>query len=90
MYFLTQFPKEQLATNLQNGLILLLLGMGTVFVFLTLLVFVTKGMSAIVRKIAPAETKSVASPVETIVAPKAGNDTEIAAAICAAYVQSKK
>lgn len=90
MYLLTQFPREQLISNLQNGLILLLLGMGTVFVFLTLLVFVTKAMSAIVRKIAP-EKKSPAVPVmETISAPSGGNDAEIAAAICAAYAKSKK
>ena len=30
---------NQLVTNLQNGLILLVLGMGTVFVFLAVLIF---------------------------------------------------
>ena len=39
---------------LQQGLELMLAGMGTVFVFLTLLVFATTGMSALVRRFEPA------------------------------------
>lgn len=88
MLFLTQFPKEQLVNNLQNGLIILLLGMGTVFVFLTLLVYLTKWMSSIVRKFEP-EQKPQPKPVvvETVSAP-ASNDAEVAAAICAAMKSS--
>jgi len=91
MNFLAQFPREQLASNLQNGLIIMLLGMGTTFVFLTLLVFLTKGVSALARKIAPKEQLVTANTiVETVSAPAAGNDAEIATAIAAAFVQSKK
>ncbi|NCC14386.1 MAG: sodium pump decarboxylase subunit gamma, partial [Spirochaetia bacterium] len=45
MVFLAQLPKEQLFAQLENGVILMVLGIATVFVFLTLLVFLTKGMS---------------------------------------------
>ena len=38
---------------LSDATTLMLLGMGTVFVFLTVLVFVTSTMSALVNKIAP-------------------------------------
>ena len=51
MVFLPQFPKEQLLTQLSNGFVLLVLGMGTVFIFLILLVFLTKGLSAFVMKL---------------------------------------
>ena len=37
------------------GLQLMLVGMGTVFVFLTLLVFATQAMSAIIRSMFPVE-----------------------------------
>lgn len=39
---------------LEQGLELMLAGMGTVFVFLTLLVFATTGMSALVQRFSPA------------------------------------
>ncbi len=47
---------------LEQGLELMLAGMGTVFVFLTVLVFATTGMSALVRRFQPpvvAETDAV-------------------------------
>jgi oxaloacetate decarboxylase gamma subunit len=90
MTFLTNAEHALLVSNLQDGLILLLLGMGTVFVFLTLLVFLTKGMSSAVRKIAPKEQPAAASPIAETAAPSASNGAEIAAAIAAAFVQSKK
>lgn len=91
MVFLTQLPKEQLFQQLQNGVILMMLGMGTVFVFLSLLVFLTKGMSAIARKIAPAKsTAAVKSPATTAAAVAPSNDAEIAAAIVAAFAKSKE
>lgn len=79
--------------NLQNSLILLLLGMGTVFVFLGILIAATKITSKIVKKFAPA--KQPVKPAQaTVVAPQvaagAGNDAEIAAAIAAAFVEYKK
>ena len=50
MYALAQLPAEQLSAQISNGLILLVLGMAIVFVFLTILVFTTKGVSKVVRK----------------------------------------
>lgn len=68
------------ASLIQQGLYMLGFGMGTVFVFLTLLVFVTRGMSALVLKYfpepAPAEAKST-----PVVAPP---DAKLVAAISAA------
>ncbi|NND82107.1 MAG: OadG family protein [Gammaproteobacteria bacterium] len=40
-------------TLIDQGLNLMLYGMGTVFVFLTVLVFATGAMSAMVRRLAP-------------------------------------
>ena len=87
MYALAQLPKEQLASQLSNGLILLALGMSIVFLFLTILVFTTKGVSRIVRNI---EKKKPAPQVAaTATAEVAGNDAEIAVAIAAAMAKSK-
>ena len=46
-------PIEQMTSLLSQGTELMLVGMGTVFVFLTLLVFATTWMSWLVNKIAP-------------------------------------
>lgn len=92
MYLLAQLPKEQLAAQLVNGLILLALGMAIVFVFLTILVFTTKGVSKVVRKFEknkpaakPAAQVAVAAPATTA----ASNDAEIAVAIAAAMAKSR-
>ena len=71
---------NQLVTNLQNGLI-----------FLAVLIFATKLMGKIVKKFVPEvpETKQPAASA-VVTAPAASNDAEIAAAICAAVVQSRK
>ncbi len=53
---------------LEQGLELMLAGMGTVFVFLTLLVFATTGMSALVRRFEPAEAAEAEGPTEEEVA----------------------
>lgn len=90
MIFLAQLPKEQLIAQLQNGLILMLLGMGTVFVFLTLLVFLTKGLSAFVRKFAPQKPVAIAKPTVQNVAAASGSEAEVAAAIVAAFAKSKQ
>ena len=81
-----------LLEQLQCGLILLVLGMGTVFVFLTLLIASTKLLSKVCARIAPA--KSVAATTarpKTNAAPAkvATKDAEVAAAIAAAYQRSK-
>ena len=45
---LTNMPKDVLIAQLKDGLVLLVLGMGTVFVFLVILIFATKLMSRII------------------------------------------
>ena len=51
-------------TLLDQGLTLMLVGMGTVFVFLTLLVAGMSLMAAIVKRLTPAADDSVASDEE--------------------------
>ena len=46
----------------------MLAGMGTVFVFLTLLVFATTAMSALVRRFQPVEVSEPGGPTEEEVA----------------------
>ena len=88
--FMTQLPHDVLTAQLSNGLLLLVLGMGTVFVFLTILVFVTKTMSKVVGKIE--SKKPVAAPVAAPAAqaPAPAADAEVAAAIVAALAKSGK
>ena len=82
---LTNLPKDVLISQIKDGGILIILGMGTVFVFLTILIFTTKWMSRIVSKIQPAKAKA---PAARAAAPKAvqtrTDDAAIAAAIAAA------
>ncbi len=82
---------NQLVQNVQNGFILLVLGMGTVFVFLTILIYAMKLTAVVVKKFVPEvpETKGPA-PEAVVTAPTANNDAEVAAAICAAVAQSRK
>ena len=49
---------------IEQGLDLMLYGMGTVFVFLTLLVIITASMSAVVLRWLPDDEKDVTSPRE--------------------------
>ncbi|MFA5571024.1 MAG: OadG family protein [Sphaerochaetaceae bacterium] len=89
---LHQLPKELLLEQVNNGLILMLLGMGFVFVFLTLLVFSTTFLSSMVRKYAPEKSKPVTSrptSVSSVSAPETAG-SEIAVAITAAVAQSKQ
>ena len=48
-----QLPKELLITQIENGFILMVLGMGVVFLFLLLLVLSTKLLSSIIGKFSP-------------------------------------
>ena len=51
---------------IEQGLSLLIYGMGTVFVFLTVLVFATLSMSAVIRRLTPEqESKPAATPAST-------------------------
>ena len=90
MVFLTQLPKAQLIAQLNDGVILMLLGLSTVFVFLTLLVFMTKGLSAIVTKFFPQKSPAVVQRPTSAIAVGIAPDAEIAAAIVAALVKSKE
>lgn len=56
---------------MQQGFDLLIYGMGTVFVFLTVLVFVTMAMSSIMRRFFPEEeiAVAVAEPASASVSP---------------------
>lgn len=92
MVFLAQLPKVQLIAQLEYGVILMILGLATVFVFLTLLVFLTKGMSAIARKIEPAKKPAAAviSPSAATISASPASDADIAAAIVAAFAKSKE
>jgi oxaloacetate decarboxylase gamma subunit len=89
---LQQLPKELLLEQLNNGLILMLLGMGFVFIFLTLLVFSTKLLSLLVgkngqKKVPVVAKKVVVQPSSTASPSK---QPEIAAAIAAAVAHSKR
>ena len=92
---LTNMPRDVLIRQLQDGLVLLVLGMGFVFIFLAILVFVTKMVSKVCAKISPApepkkKAPAVQAAVSTAPVQSAGaRDAEVAAAIAAAYSRSK-
>lgn len=89
LLLLTNMAREDLLRQLNDGLILMLLGMGTVFIFLTVLICTTKGLSAVCKKLEV--TKNVPSIVEkkVSVTSSINKDAEIATAIAAAYSKSK-
>ncbi len=82
----------ELISQLWDGLILLILGMGTVFLFLTILIFATAAMSRIVAKIAPEKAPAPvkkSAPQAAVAAGAAAQDAEVAAAIAAAYARNR-
>lgn len=94
---LTNMPRDVLIRQLQDGLVLLVLGMGFVFIFLAVLIFVTKLMSRICNRISPAKAApqprkmdaASTTPITQAPAANAGaRDAEIAVAIAAAYSKS--
>lgn len=86
--------KAELVTQLKDGLVLLVLGIGTVFLFLVLLIFATKLMSKVCAKInksAPAAAKTGSTPsaqAKSVTPQSASDDAAIAIAIAAAYDKS--
>ena len=89
---LYNLPKELLSAQLIDGLVLLVLGMGTVFVFLVILIYATKLMSKLCNRnqTAPAQAVSSAPVVQKAPAAPVQDDAAIAAAIAAAYDKSKQ
>ena len=89
---LHQLPREILVSQINNGLIIMLLGMGVVFVFLVLLVFTTKLLSFLVRRYLPEKPQVIsnASSTPLVGASAEAEGAQIAAAITAAVAQSSK
>lgn len=73
---------------MQQGFDLMLFGMGSVFIFLTLLVIATTAMSAVVQRFFP-EALKPAAPAPSQV-PAAGADARLQAVIKAAIDQHRK
>ena len=65
----------------QSSIELMLLGMGTVFVFLVLLVIATSCMSAVINRLSP-QTETLAANADL--------EAEIAAVAAAAFARHKK
>lgn len=53
------------STLIDQGLNLMLYGMGTVFVFLTILVFATRAMSFVVNRLSPEQASEADKPANT-------------------------
>lgn len=69
---------------------LLVIGMGVVFIFLTILIFLIKFMSSIVGKSAPAPATPATSPNITRNTGKSAQDKKVVAAISAAVHQYRQ
>lgn len=89
MFSLAQLPIEELTAQIKNGLVLMVLGMAIVFIFLTILVFVTKGVSKVVRKMESKKPVEVKAPQVEVAAPAASCEADIAVAIAAAFAKSR-
>ena len=89
MYALAQLSSEVLLAQLKNGLFLLAMGMAIVFVFLTILVFTTKGVSKIVRKFEKKVPAAQAAPQAASAPAGSSDDAEVAVAIAAALAKSR-
>lgn len=90
MFLVSQLPTDVLRQQLGNGVILMLLGMAIVFLFLTILVFTTKGISKFVGKIEARKPQKAAPVAEAAPVQMSGADAEIAAVIAAAVVKSRE
>ena len=75
-----------------EGLTLMVFGMGFVFIFLTLLVFATKTMSATVLRFSPTEDLSVLTPTLNMVSlsQQVANDAQLMAVLSAAVHQYRQ
>ncbi|HIV99062.1 MAG TPA: OadG family protein [Candidatus Ornithospirochaeta avicola] len=85
---LVNLPKETLVQQIKDGGILLVLGMGTVFIFLVILIYATKFMSSVVKKLEPQEEvkpQNTSRNKKAETSAKKNDDAALAAAIAAAY-----
>lgn len=88
---LENMDKATLSAQLVDGVVLMVLGMATVFLFLVVLIYATKLMSKICAKLggapkaAPAANTKGQSPQKA----KSNNDAAVAAAIASAYDKDK-
>lgn len=84
---LENMDKTTLSAQLADGVVLMLLGMATVFLFLIILIYATKLMSKLCSKLGGKEPEVKQSPRTQNAAPvaKPTNDAALAAAIVAAY-----
>lgn len=90
---LSQVARDQIGGLLQNGVTLMLLGMGTVLIFLVILIFVTKALSAVVGKIEAKRPAPAPAPARRKAQPSANAfsaEPEIVAAIAAAVAKSRE
>lgn len=85
---LENLPKETLSSQLGFGAVLLLLGMLTVFIFLTILIYCTKLMSKICAQIGKGKKKSEDVNKTTSNKVDSEENAKIAAAIASAYDKS--
>ena len=96
---LTNMPRDVLVAQIYDGLVLLVLGMGTVFIFLVILIFASKLMSKVIMNLekghqseAPAAATVQAASAQVqqraATAPQ-GDEAAVAAAIAAAYDKSR-
>ena len=89
---LVNMDKATLSAQLLDGVVLMLLGMATVFFFLVILIYLTKLMSKICAKLGgKTEPTKAKSPINNSASPatQGANDAALAAAIVAAYDKDK-
>lgn len=79
---------ENLSTNLQDGLLIMVLGMGFVFIFLTIMVFIMDWSSKLIIKLNEIFPEEVVKEKYTKKS-AAKDDNEVALAIAVAYAKSK-
>lgn len=84
---LENMDKSTLNAQLLDGVVLMLLGMATVFLFLVILIYATKLMSKLCSKLGGKEESTKVTSTNKSAAPvaKVTNDAALAAAIVAAY-----
>lgn len=75
-------------TLMQQGTELMLYGMGTVFIFLTLLVLLTTIMSSLIQRFVKSEPEAVPKPAP-VAANAAQNDSQLLAVISEAIKQHR-